>query len=52
MGPAALLKVKAEDVRALTEKDFAYAVQSIRPSVSPDSLQAYSKWAEQFGVNR
>ena len=39
-------------VRALLEKDFAYAVQSIRPSVSPESLTAYSKWAEQYGVNR
>ena len=39
-------------VRALLEKDFAYAVQSIRPSVSPESLSAYSKWAEQYGVNR
>ena len=52
LGPAALLKVKAEEVRALTEKDFAYAVQSIRPSVSPDSLTHYAEWAGQFGVNR
>lgn len=33
-------------------QDFTYAVQSIRPSVSPDSLLHYSQWAEQFGVTR
>ena len=50
--PAALMAMKAEDMRPLIEQDFVNAVQAIRPSVSPDSLQKYSEWAEQFGVVR
>jgi SpoVK/Ycf46/Vps4 family AAA+-type ATPase len=46
------MAMKAEDMRPLIEQDFVNAVQAIRPSVSPDSLQKYSEWAEQFGVVR
>lgn len=52
LGPAALKVVKVQDLRALGEKDFTEAVKFIRPSVSKDSLKAFTDWSEQFGVTR
>lgn len=52
LGFAALRTVRPEDVRPLALKDFLAAVGTIRPSVSPDSLQAYVRWSEQFGVTK
>ena len=33
-------------------QDFTSSVATIRPSVSPESLVQYQRWAEQFGVNK
>lgn len=52
LGFAALKTIKPEDVRALAVRDFEAAVKTIRPSVSPDSLEAYVKWGDQFGANK
>jgi SpoVK/Ycf46/Vps4 family AAA+-type ATPase len=52
MSSAQLATVRVEDLRAVAERDFLESVQTIRPSVSPDSLQEYQSWAEQFGVTR
>lgn len=50
LGFAALKTVRPEDVRPLNVRDFEAAVINIRPSVSQDSLQQYTKWGDQFGV--
>lgn len=51
--PAAkMITVKAEEVRAIQEKDFIDACRVIRPSVSPDSLQHFQQWTAQYSVNR
>ena len=47
---AALLKVKAEDVRLLHEQDFLGAVRVVRPSVSPESLAKYTQWSDSFAT--
>lgn len=52
MNPSQLRTVKAEDVRPIREDDFLKAIKIIRPSVSPESLSAFERWAEQFGVTR
>ncbi len=33
-------------------QDFVNAVRNIRPSVSGDTLSAFTKWSQQFGVSR
>ena len=50
LGPAALLQVKAEEVRLLQEKDFLAAVRVVRPSVSPESLAKYTQWSATFAA--
>ena len=52
LGPAALRTVKEEDVRKVNLTDFATSLRTIRPSVSPDSLHAFTKWADSFGTSR
>lgn len=52
LGFAALKTVKPEEVRQLAVRDFEGAVKTIRPSVSPDSLEAYVKWGDQFGASK
>ena len=58
MGPvrdiplAALATVKTEDMRPICFRDFQTAVQNIRPSVSADSLGAFDRWGEQYGLNK
>jgi len=52
LGFAALKTIKPEDVRPLAVRDFESSVKTIRPSVSPDSLEAYIKWGDQFGANK
>ncbi|RYH28756.1 hypothetical protein EON65_11010 [archaeon] len=47
-----LQHVKVEEVRSIREQDFTSALRIIRPSVSRDSLQAFQKWADQYGVTR
>eukprot|EP01034_Spumella_vulgaris_P026162 gene26162-32697_t len=52
LGAAALRTIKAEEVRCINDQDFVNAVRNIRPSVSQDTLQAFVKWSQQFGVSR
>jgi len=52
LGPAALRTVKEEDVRKVSVVDFISSLRTIRPSVSPDSLHAFTKWADSFGTSR
>ena len=52
LGPAALLTVKAEDVRQVNEQDLLEALRNVRPSVGQDKLGKYLTWSEQFGTTR
>ncbi len=45
-----LKTVKAEEVRPIQQQDFGSALRVIRPSVSPESLEQFRKWSDQFGV--
>lgn len=56
MGPVrelsseALRTVKAEEMRQINFQDFAMALQNIRPSVSADSLNLFTKWENEEGA--
>ena len=50
LGPAALLQIKADEVRSLEERDFTSAVRVARPSVSTESLAKYTEWSSQYGT--
>ena len=50
LGPAALLQIKADEVRSLEERDFTSAVRVARPSVSSESLAKYTEWSSQYGT--
>lgn len=50
LGLEALRTVRAEAVRPLRLADLLLATGAIKPSVSPGSLAAYSKWADQYGT--
>jgi spastin len=45
-----LKTVKADEVRPIQPQDFGAALRMIRPSVSPDSLEQFRKWSDQFGI--
>ncbi|KAJ6776949.1 AAA DOMAIN-CONTAINING [Salix koriyanagi] len=44
-----ITKLKKEDMRPVTLKDFEDALQEVRPSVSPNELGTYDEWNKQFG---
>ncbi|XP_019438661.1 PREDICTED: fidgetin-like protein 1 [Lupinus angustifolius] len=44
-----ITKLKKEDMRPVTLKDFENALQEVRPSVSPHELGTYDEWNKQFG---
>uniref|UniRef100_A0A6N2K9W3 AAA+ ATPase domain-containing protein n=1 Tax=Salix viminalis TaxID=40686 RepID=A0A6N2K9W3_SALVM len=44
-----ITKLKKEDMRPVTLKDFENAMQEVRPSVSPNELGTYDEWNKQFG---
>ncbi|KAF4385743.1 hypothetical protein F8388_010299 [Cannabis sativa] len=44
-----ITKLKKEDMRPVTLKDFEQALQEVRPSVSLNELGTYEKWNNQFG---
>ncbi|KAG0360311.1 hypothetical protein BG005_011008 [Podila minutissima] len=45
-----LLDTPADQVRPIQFHDFVQALQSIRPSVSPQSLQAFEEWNREYGA--
>ncbi|KAG0328140.1 hypothetical protein BG000_000635 [Podila horticola] len=45
-----LLDTPADQVRPIQFHDFVQALQSIRPSVSPLSLQAFEEWNREYGA--
>jgi len=54
MGPLrnlgeALLYTPKEQIRPIRMEDFEASLASIRPSVSKKGLQAFEKWAREFG---
>ncbi|KAL3526181.1 hypothetical protein ACH5RR_014553 [Cinchona calisaya] len=44
-----ITKLKKEDMRPVTVKDFENALQEVRPSVSLNELGIYEEWNKQFG---
>ncbi|XP_071915175.1 ATPase family AAA domain-containing protein FIGL1 [Coffea arabica] len=44
-----ITKLKKEDMRPVTVKDFENALQEVRPSVSSNELGIYEEWNKQFG---
>jgi fidgetin-like protein 1 len=54
MGPLrnlgeALLYTPREEIRPIHMADFERSLESIRPSVSKKGLEAFEKWAAEFG---
>ena len=54
MGPLrslgeALLRLSMDDIRPIQLADFKASLQTIRPSVSRQGLQAFESWARDFG---
>ncbi|KAF9439232.1 hypothetical protein BGZ76_008599 [Entomortierella beljakovae] len=45
-----LLDTPADQVRPIQYQDFIQALNTIRPSVSPQSLQAYKDWNSEYGA--
>ncbi|KAG0079742.1 hypothetical protein BGZ93_001848 [Podila epicladia] len=45
-----LLDTPADQVRPIQFSDFVQALQSIRPSVSPQSLLAFEEWNREYGA--
>ncbi|KAG0344985.1 hypothetical protein BG004_004032 [Podila humilis] len=45
-----LLDTPADQVRPILFQDFVQALQSIRPSVSPQSLAAFEEWNRDYGA--
>lgn len=45
-----LLDTPADQVRPIQFHDFVVALQSIRPSVSPQSLLAFEEWNREYGA--
>ncbi|CEL94577.1 unnamed protein product [Vitrella brassicaformis CCMP3155] len=48
--PAALARIRPEQLRAIKYYDFESALQMIRPSVSKDALDQLVRWNEHFGA--
>jgi len=46
---AQLVKIKPEDMRAITIKDFEKSCERVRKSLSPESLVAFKKWNISYG---
>ncbi|KAI3520680.1 hypothetical protein L1887_10130 [Cichorium endivia] len=44
-----ITKLKTEDMRPVTLQDFKDALKEVRPSVSPNQLDQYEQWNNQFG---
>ncbi|XP_050234567.1 ATPase family AAA domain-containing protein FIGL1 [Mercurialis annua] len=44
-----ITKLKKEDMRPVTLKDFEMSLNEVRPSVSLSELGTYDKWNQQFG---
>lgn len=54
MGPLrslgeALLYMSMDQIRPIQLKDFQASLTTIRPSVSKEGLEAFEKWAREFG---
>ncbi|KAG0042304.1 hypothetical protein BGZ83_000612 [Gryganskiella cystojenkinii] len=45
-----LLETPADQVRPIQFQDFVQALQTIRPSVSPQSLSAFEEWNREYGA--
>ncbi|KAG0304824.1 hypothetical protein BGZ98_004969 [Dissophora globulifera] len=45
-----LLDTPVDQVRPIQYRDFVQALQTIRPSVSPQSLQAFEEWNREYGA--
>ncbi|KAG0279240.1 hypothetical protein BGZ96_002015 [Linnemannia gamsii] len=45
-----LLETPADQVRPIQYQDFVQAIQTIRPSVSPQSLMAFEEWNREYGA--
>ncbi|KAK3824511.1 MAG: P-loop containing nucleoside triphosphate hydrolase protein [Linnemannia gamsii] len=45
-----LLDTPADQVRPIQYQDFVQAIQTIRPSVSPQSLLAFEEWNREYGA--
>ncbi|KAG0061009.1 hypothetical protein BGZ89_011807 [Linnemannia elongata] len=45
-----LLDTPADQVRPIQYQDFVQAIQTIRPSVSPQSLMAFEEWNREYGA--
>ncbi|KAG0365875.1 hypothetical protein BGZ54_006096 [Gamsiella multidivaricata] len=45
-----LLDTPADQVRPIQYQDFVHALQTIRPSVSPQSLQSFEEWNREYGA--
>lgn len=41
--------VNLKEIRPITEQDFVNALKRIRRSVAPQSINAYEKWAKDYG---
>lgn len=41
--------VNLKEIRPINEHDFMNALKRIRRSVAPQSINAYEKWAKDFG---
>ncbi|GKA19218.1 fidgetin-like protein 1 [Tanacetum coccineum] len=44
-----LTNLNKKDMRSVTLQDFEDSLQEVRPSVSPDELDTYEEWNNQFG---
>ncbi|XVF82189.1 hypothetical protein PTKIN_Ptkin16aG0025100 [Pterospermum kingtungense] len=47
--PKGICDLKPEDLRPVAVKDFENALKEVRPSVSPDELDAFVEWNAKFG---
>ena len=50
LGPERLKTVSARSIRKLTLQDFFVAMQTVRPSASPEQLEVYRDWTQRFGT--
>ena len=46
-----LHSARQEDIRKVCMEHFRVALNNIRPSTSPDTLQVFDAWARDYGTN-
>ncbi|CAG2161459.1 unnamed protein product [Oppiella nova] len=47
-----IMRLKAEDIRAVTFKDFREGLSAVKPTVKSGELEVYEKWNNDFGAIR